>query len=100
MPGCTNKYEEKRKKSDWQIPGKSNCLPAEIAAKSEVLIGYSDCYTCQKVEQRSAAPAFKDIAKRYPAINVYIEMPVHKRNNVRQQKLRLPNHDSSSSTFY
>jgi cytochrome c len=43
-----------------------------------VLIGYSDCYTCHKKYERSAGPAFKDIAKRYPANNAYIEILARK----------------------
>lgn len=38
-----------------------------------MLIGYSDCYTCHKEDQRSVGPAFKDIAKRYPVNQAYIE---------------------------
>ena len=43
-----------------------------------MLIGYSDCYICHKKDERSAGPSFKDIAKRYPANKVYIEMLAQK----------------------
>lgn len=82
LPRCDNKPEQKnsRKKIDYikQIPGKNDSIPAKVAEKGEVLIAYSDCYTCHKEDQRSVAPAFKDIAKRYPVNKVYIEMLAQK----------------------
>jgi len=80
--GCNSEPEQKniRKTIDYikPIPGRNDVIPAEIAEKGEVLIGYSDCYTCHKEEERSVAPSFKDIAKRYPVNKVYIEMLAHK----------------------
>ena len=82
LPGCNNKPEElkTRKKIDHikPIPGKSDDIPADVAEKGEVLISYSDCYTCHKKDQRSRGPAFKDIAKRYPVNKGYIELLAHK----------------------
>src|SRR6187200_1201051 len=82
LPGCNNKPEElkTRKKIDHikPIPGKSDDIPADVAEKGEVLISYSDCYTCHKVNQQSTGPAFKDIAKRYPVNKVYIDMLAQK----------------------
>ena len=82
LPGCYNEPEEinTRKKIDYikQIPGKDDSIPARVAEMGEVLISYSDCYTCHKKYQRSAGPAFKDIAKRYPANKGYIELLAHK----------------------
>ena len=82
LPGCDNKPEQKntRKTIDYikQIPGENDSIPVEIAEKGEVLISYSDCYTCHKENQRSIGPAFKDIAKRYPVNKVYIEMLAQK----------------------
>src|SRR6476661_8661065 len=79
---CDNKPEQKhtRKTVDYikQIPGINDSIPVEVAKKGEVLIGYSDCYTCHKKDQRLVGPAFRDIAKRYPVNNVYIEMLAHK----------------------
>jgi len=80
--GCDNKPEQKhpRKTIDYirPISGKNDSLPTELVEKGEVLINYSDCYICHKEEQRSVGPAFQDIAKRYPANKVYIEMLAHK----------------------
>ena len=82
LAGCDNKADQKntRKAIDYikPIPGKNDSIPAEIAEKGEVLISYSDCFTCHKKGQRSVGPAFEDIAKRYPAKKVYIEMLAQK----------------------
>jgi cytochrome c len=60
------------------IPGKNDTIPAAIAQKGEVLIAYSDCYTCHKEDKDSVGPAFRDIAKRYPVQRVYIDMLAQK----------------------
>lgn len=82
LPGCADEPEQKtnRKPVDYirQVPGKDDSIPAEVIKKGEVLIGYSDCYTCHKKGLRSAGPAFEDIAKRYPANKVFIEMLAQK----------------------
>jgi cytochrome c len=82
LPGCDNKPEQKnsRKATDYikPIPGVNDSIPPELAEKDEVLISYSDCYTCHKEDERSVGPAFKDIAKRYPVNKVYIEMLAQK----------------------
>ena len=82
LTGCDNEPEQKDtgKKTDYikQIPGKNDSIPAEVAQKGEVLISYSDCHTCHKKDEKSVGPAFQDIAKRYPANKVYIEMLAHK----------------------
>lgn len=79
---CNNKPEQKsvRRTTDYirPIPGRNDSIPVEVAKKGEVLISYSDCYTCHKKDQRSVGPAFSDIAKRYPVNNVFIEMLAHK----------------------
>ena len=79
---CNNKPEQKsvRKPIDYirAIPGVNDSIPAEIAEKGKVLIAYSDCYTCHKINERSVGPALKDIAKRYPVNKVYIEMLAQK----------------------
>lgn len=79
---CDNKPEQKhtRRTIDYirQIPGTNDSIPVEVAEKGEVLISYSDCYICHKKDKRSVGPAFSDIAKRYPANKVYIEMLAHK----------------------
>ena len=60
------------------IPGKNDSIPVAISQKGEVLIAYSDCYTCHKEDRKSIGPAFKDIAKRYPVQRVYIDMLAQK----------------------
>ena len=78
LPGCDNDSEQKntRKKIDYikQIPGVNDTIPAAVAERGEVLISYSDCYTCHKTDEKLVGPAFRDIAKRYPVNKVYIEM--------------------------
>ncbi|HKH60082.1 MAG TPA: c-type cytochrome [Flavitalea sp.] len=82
LPGCDNEPEQKntRETIDYikRIPGINDSIPAEVAEKGEVLISYSDCYTCHKNDEKSVGPAFEDIAKRYPVNKVYIEMLAHK----------------------
>lgn len=79
---CNRKPEQKntRKPIDYikQIPGINDKLPAEVVQKGEVLISYSDCYICHKKTERLVGPAFRDIAKRYPANKVYIEILAQK----------------------
>ena len=82
LPACKNKSAQKNtsKAIDYirPIPGVNDSIPAEVVEKGEVLISYSDCYTCHKEDQRSVGPAFRDIAKRYPVNKVYIEMLAQK----------------------
>ena len=78
LSGCVSKTEKKPvgETVDYihPISGESDSIPVEIARQGEVLISYSDCYSCHKVDQRSMGPAFTDIAKRYPVNTIYIEM--------------------------
>jgi len=53
---------------------KSDSIPLKVAQTGEVLIGYSDCWTCHKIETRSTGPAFREIAMRYPVQERYINM--------------------------
>ena len=80
--GCDNNSEQKNtlKTIDYikPISGANDSIHPEVAEKGEVLISYSDCYTCHKKEERSVGPAFTDIAKRYPVNKVYIEMLARK----------------------
>lgn len=77
ISACTNQSKQNtpRKPVDHikRIQGKSEYIPAEVAQRGEVLIAYSDCSICHKIDKTSAGPAFKDIAQRYPANKVYIE---------------------------
>ena len=79
---CDHKPEQKNtvKKNDYirPIPGENDSIPTEVSEKGKVLIAYSDCFTCHKIDQRSVGPAFKDIAKRYPIKKVFIEMLAQK----------------------
>lgn len=69
-----------RKKPDYirALPGKNDSIPVAVAQKGEVLIAYSDCYTCHKESKESVGPAFTSIAKRYPVQRVYIDMLAQK----------------------
>ncbi|MEX2512157.1 MAG: c-type cytochrome [Cyclobacteriaceae bacterium] len=61
-----------------KIEGKSEPIPPKIASRGEVLIAYSGCYDCHRLDKRSKGPAFQDIAKRYPANPVYRDMLARK----------------------
>ena len=61
-----------------KINGIDDSIPVAVAEKGEVLIAYSDCYTCHKEDHRAVGPAFTDIAKRYPANKIYIEILAQK----------------------
>ena len=80
--GACNKPQEtiQRKKPDYirAIPGENDSIPVAVAQKGEVLIAYSDCYTCHKETKESVGPAFTSIAKRYPVQRVYIDMLAQK----------------------
>jgi cytochrome c len=82
LPACNNpevKNNPPRKADPIRaIPGKNDTIPEAIAQKGEVLIAYSDCYTCHKEDKDSVGPAFRDIAKRYPVQRVYIDMLAQK----------------------
>lgn len=56
------------------IPGTNDTLAPEEVERGKVLIAYSDCHTCHAEDQRSKGPAFRDIAKRYPVNDGYIEL--------------------------
>jgi len=81
LVACNNpEVKNHRKGIDYirAIPGKNDTIPVAISQKGEVLIAYSDCYTCHKEDKKSMGPAFKDIAKRYPVQRVYIDMLAQK----------------------
>ena len=60
------------------IKGVNEPIPADSIQKGEVLIAYSDCYTCHSREKREKGPSFKDIATRYPANKAYIRLLAEK----------------------
>jgi cytochrome c len=70
LPEATNR--KKQKDYIRPIPGKSDTIPQAIKERGEVLIAYSDCYTCHTIDIRSKGPSFKDIAKRYPVTDAYV----------------------------
>ncbi|HSB93770.1 MAG TPA: c-type cytochrome, partial [Flavitalea sp.] len=83
VQACKNEPEQKeipRQPVDYikRIPGKDDSIASEVIKKGEVLISYSDCYTCHKKDQKLVGPAFIDIARRYPANKAYIELLAQK----------------------
>jgi cytochrome c len=79
---CHQKKKEKEpvRTVDYikKIEGPSGTIPLGTAQKGEVLIAYSDCYTCHAIDKRSKGPAFKDIAIRYPVQKAYIDPLAYK----------------------
>jgi cytochrome c len=81
LVACNNQeVKNHRKGIDYirAIPGKNDTIPVAISQEGKVLIAYSDCYTCHKVDKKSMGPAFKDIANRYPVQRAYIDMLAQK----------------------
>jgi cytochrome c len=60
------------------IAGKNDTLSTQEVQRGQVLIAYSDCHTCHQENQRAKGPAFKDIARRYPVNDGYIELLAQK----------------------
>lgn len=60
------------------LPGTNDTLLAGEVEQGQVLIAYSDCYTCHALDTKAKGPAFRDIAKRYPANAGYIELLAQK----------------------
>lgn len=61
-----------------KIPGKDDPVPEHILSKGEVLIAYSGCYDCHKLDKKSKGPAFTSIAKRYPIQPPYRDLLARK----------------------
>lgn len=81
ITACTNpKANNKVTSVDYirAIPGEDEDIPEKTIQRGKVLIAYADCYTCHKEEKRSFGPAFKDVARRYPANAVFIQMLAQK----------------------
>ena len=72
--------EPAHKKIDYikRIYGKNDSIPAAEEQRGEVLIAYSDCKQCHTKEKRAKGPAFEDIAEKYPANKVFIDMLAQK----------------------
>ncbi|MFC5625779.1 c-type cytochrome [Algoriphagus winogradskyi] len=60
------------------IEGVDEVLDPELVKRGKVLISYADCASCHKPEERAKGPAFKDIARRYPISQVYINLLARK----------------------
>ncbi|WP_243431628.1 c-type cytochrome [Algoriphagus lutimaris] len=56
------------------IEGQDEEIDTSLVKKGEILIAYSDCLDCHKIENRAKGPAFLDISKRYPYQEVYIDL--------------------------
>jgi cytochrome c len=61
-----------------KIPGEDDPVPQHILSKGEVLIAYSGCYDCHKLDKKSKGPAFTSIAKRYPIQPPYRDLLARK----------------------
>ncbi|MBD3630452.1 c-type cytochrome [Cyclobacterium sp.] len=72
--------ENKSPKKDYirKIEGKSEQIPDEVVAKGEVLVAYSGCADCHRVDTKAKGPAFRDIAQRYPVQPAYVDMLARK----------------------
>ena len=68
----------KRRSDINVIEGKDQVLDSVAVQQGQVLVAYSDCYTCHAVEQKAKGPAFTAIAARYPANAGYIELLANK----------------------
>lgn len=81
LVGCSAEKEQevsaqKSDSSDYYrvVEGKDETINQEQVKHGEVLVSYSDCSDCHKIDKRSKGPAFTDIAKRYPYNQVYIDL--------------------------
>ena len=81
LEACTQpeaKTPPRKEKEFIVIPGKDDTLAQAVIEQGEVLIAYSDCYTCHKENKDSVGPPFQDIARRYPIQQVYIDLLARK----------------------
>ncbi|GEM66676.1 hypothetical protein SMI01S_02820 [Sphingobacterium mizutaii NBRC 14946 = DSM 11724] len=56
------------------IAGEDEKLDSAAWQKGEVLLSYSDCYTCHKENKKVLGPSFQDIDLRYPRQQVFIKI--------------------------
>jgi len=84
LAGCEKdlpaEKENEGPKKDYirKIEGKSEPIPDELVSKGEVLIAYSGCADCHRIDTKAKGPAFKDIAQRYPVQPAYVDMLARK----------------------
>lgn len=57
-----------------RLPGRDDNLLSGEIQQGQVLVAYSDCFTCHAIDIKAKGPSFRDIAKRYPANKGYIEL--------------------------
>lgn len=74
----TKQASELNPKIFYVVPGEDEALDLELIKKGKVLISYSDCNECHKEESDATGPSFKDIAKRYPSRQIYIDLLARK----------------------
>jgi len=60
------------------VPGEDELLDSLKVKSGKVLISYSDCFECHKLDQDATGPSFSDIARRYPSNQTYIEFLARK----------------------
>ena len=65
-----------KKKENYirEIKGADEDIAIEKIEKGKVLISYSDCYSCHKEDRKMIGPSFKDINRRYPRSQVFIQI--------------------------
>lgn len=56
------------------IAGEDERVDSTTVQKGEVLLSYSDCYTCHKENKKVLGPSFQDINLRYPRQQVFIKI--------------------------
>ncbi|MDB5262939.1 MAG: cytochrome [Adhaeribacter sp.] len=69
-----NLSQQKRSAYIRAIAGKNDTIAAALVQQGEVLVAYSDCYSCHKEDKKVIGPAFRDIAERYPVQPAYVQM--------------------------
>lgn len=71
--------DEKESKDEFFIvPGEDELFDSLMVKKGKVLISYSDCFECHKLDHDATGPSFLDIARRYPSNQTYVEFLARK----------------------
>lgn len=80
----TNKEEKdtleikNQREEFFVVPGEDEPVDSIQVKSGKVLISYSDCYECHKLDQDATGPSFSDIARRYPSNQIYIDFLARK----------------------
>lgn len=69
---------EESKDEFFIVPGEDELLDSLKVKSGKVLISYSDCFECHKLDQDATGPSFSDIARRYPSNQTYIDFLARK----------------------